>query len=370
MVHQAEKAKFSRRHFLGTFGVGAFGLAAIRTVAFAATPRKPRLSHRERIEKALAIEETDRLPFGFWRHFPNQDRAPRRLAQLSLELQQKLDLDFIKFTPYGLYSAVDWGVVLNVKGGNVLPVQADYPIKSPEDWRVLKSFRGTEGEYLIVLEAQRIALTGMRERIPLVQTVFSPLTTALKLAGPEKLLAHLRDAPAAVHAGLGIIAETTRRFAVEALTRGADGVFFASQTANEGYLTRNEYAEFAKNYDLIVLEATKGRSWFNILHVHGQKGMFDQLLDYPVHALNYHDREGGPSLAEMRKKTEKCLVGGIGHTTTLVHGTPADVDAQVRDAWGQVNHRGLILGPGCVGSPESPDANILQLRKSVERTAS
>ena len=364
----ADKAKCSRRRFSSACGAGALGLAAMRA-AFAVPPVKRKLSHRERIEKALALEETDRLPFGFWRHFPNQDRSPRRLAELSLELQRKLDLDFIKFTPYGLYSAVDWGMTLDVKGGNEPPVQADYPIKRPEDWRELKQFRGTEGEYLVVLEAQRIALAGMHERIPLVQTVFSPMTTALKLAGPEKLLAHVRNAPAAVHAGLAVITETTRRFAAEALARGADGLFFASQTANEGYLTRGEYAEFAKKYDLIVLEAAKGRSWFNILHVHGEKGMFDQVLDYPVQALNYHDREAGPSLAEMRKKTKKCLVGGIGHTTTLVRGTPADVDAQVRDAWRQVDRRGLILGPGCVGSLESPEANVLQLRKSVESTA-
>ena len=363
------RTKFTRRRFLGSLGAGAVGLAAIRAVAFAVPPAMRKLTHRERIERALAIEETDRLPFGFWRHFPNQDRAPRRLAQLSLELQRELDFDFIKFTPYGLYSAVDWGVTLDIKGGNVPPVQADFPIKRPEDWRGLAQLRGTEGEYLIVLEAQRIALSGMREHIPLVQTVFSPLTTALKLAGPERLLAHLRDAPAAVHAGLVIIAETTRRFAIEVINRGADGLFFASQTANQGYLTPAEYAEFAKKYDLAVLEAAKGRSWFNILHVHGEKGMFDHVLDYPVQALNYHDREAGPSLAEMRKRTKKCLVGGIGHTTTLVHGTPADVDAQVRDAWRQVNHRGLILGPGCVGSLESPEANVLQLRKSVEKTA-
>ena len=76
---------------------------------------------------------------------------------MSLDLQRKLDLDFIKFTPYSLYSAVDWGVTLDVKGGNVPPVQADYPIKRPEDWRELVQLRGTEGGYLIVLEAQRIA---------------------------------------------------------------------------------------------------------------------------------------------------------------------------------------------------------------------
>jgi hypothetical protein len=70
------------------------------------------------------------------------------------------------------------------------------------------------------------------------------------------------------------------------------------------------------------------------------------------------------------KRSRKCLVGGIGHDTTLVHGTLADVDAQVQDAWKQLNRRGLILGPGCVASLESPEASILQLRKRVERTAS
>ena len=72
----------------------------------------------------------------------------------------------------------------------------------------------------------------------------------------------------------------------------------------------------------------------------------------------------------MRKRTTKRLIGGIGQNTTLVHGSPAEVDAQVQDAWRQVNRRGLILGPGCVASLESPEANILQLRKSMERTAS
>jgi uroporphyrinogen decarboxylase len=327
------------------------------------------MSHRQRIENVLARKETDRLPFGFWWHFPNRDRAPRRLAELALGLQRKLDLDFIKFSPYGLYSVVDWGVMLNVRGGMEPPVQADYPIKKPEDWMKLRRFHGIEGEYLVVLEAQRIALSEMSEHVPLVQTVFSPLTSCLKMVGRKTLLQHIREAPQAVHAGLEIVAETTRRFAIEVVTRGADGLFFATQTANQGYLVRDEYAEFAKKYDLIVMEAVRDRSWFNILHLHGDKVMFDQVLDHPVQAFNYHDREAGPPLVEMRAKTNKCLIGGIGQNTTLVHGKPKDVNAQVNEAWQQVNRRGLILGPGCVANLNAPEENLLELRKSVEETA-
>jgi uroporphyrinogen decarboxylase len=327
------------------------------------------MSHRRRIEAALAFEETDRLPFSFWWHFPNRDRSPRRLAELALALQKELDLDFIKFSPYGLYSVVDWGVTLDVRGGMLTPIEETYPIQKPEDWKKLRSFRGDEGEYMIVLESQRIALCEMKGDVPLIQTVFSPLTSALKMAGREKLLRHLREAPEAVHAGLEIITETTRRFAIQTVTRGADGLFFASQTTNEGYLTPREYEDFAKTYDFVVLDAVRDRSWFNLFHLHGDQVMFDQVLDYPVQAFNYHDREFGPPLAEMRKKTDKCLIGGIDRNKVLVEGTPGDVDTQVKDAWKQVNRRGLILAPGCVANVNAKKENVLQLRKSVEQTA-
>jgi uroporphyrinogen decarboxylase len=363
------KSKIGRRRFLNTVASGAAGLAFASSGGALASPSKSSMSHRRRIENALALKETDRLPFGFWWHFPNRDRSPRRLAELALGLQRKLDLDFIKFAPYGLYSVVDWGVTVNTRGGHQTPIQADYPIKEPKDWQKLRTFGGTEGEYLVVLEAQRIALEEMTDRVPLVQTVFSPLTSCLKMVGREALLTHIREAPDAVHAGLEIVAETTRRFAAEVVTRGADGLFFASQTTNQGYLTPDEYTEFAKPYDLSVLEAAAGRSWFNIFHLHGQDIMFDKVLDYPVQAFNYHDRESGPPLAKLRTITNKCLIGGIGQNTTLVDGTPKDVNAQVKDAWAQVDRRGLILGPGCVANLNAPEENLLELRKSVEETA-
>jgi len=358
----------SRRRFLGRVASCTAGLALARQLA-AAAPARSSLSHRQRIENALALKETDRLPFGFWWHFPNRDRAPRRLAELALALQRKLDLDFIKFCPYGLYSVVDWGVTLDVQGGMRTPVQADYPIKKPADWAKLRAFRGTEGEYLIVLEAQRIALREMNGRVPLVQTVFSPLTSCLKMAGRKTLLEHIRSAPQAVHAGLAVVAETTRRFAAEVVRRGADGLFFASQTTNEGYLTRDEYAEFARRYDLVVLDEVRGRSWFNIFHLHGRNVMFDQVLDYPAEALNYHDRESGPPLAELRTKTNKCLIGGIGQNTTLVSGSREAVRNEVLEAWEQVGRRGLILGPGCVANRRAPEENVVELRRAVEETA-
>ena len=357
-----------RREFL------RYGVAGVATLSFDSAVARcvfggREMTHRQRIEAVLAHRQTDRAPFAFWWHFPNQDRSPRRLAELSLQLQKRLDLDFIKFSPYGLYSVADWGVVLDVAGGDVPPTQAEFPIREAADWKKLRPLRADEGEYLVLLEAQRIALAEMTDDVPFTMTVFSPLTSAAKMAGPLVLSRHLEDSPKSVHAGLEIITETTRQFVTEVMQRGADGIFFASQMVDANILTQEQHREFARPYDLEVLEATRGAAWFNIFHLHGERILLDEVLDYPVHAFNYHDRDYGPSLAEMRTLTDRCLIGGISPVGALVNGTPADVDAEVKDAWQQLDGRGLIVGPGEVVSLRSRPENVDQLATSIARTA-
>jgi uroporphyrinogen decarboxylase len=324
------------------------------------------MHHLHRIEYALEGKETDRPAFGFWRHFPNEDRSPRRLAELMIALQKELDLDFIKVMPYGLFSVVDWGVKLKVFEGYLEPpVQGDLPIMQAEDWTRLGHLPGDSGEYAVVLESQRILLSDLKEPVPIVQTVFSPLTSAVKMAGEQTLITHINENPESVHAGLDIITETTRQFAFEAVSRGADGVFFATQMSNVGQLTSSQHADFVRTYDLRVLEAIAKKSWFNILHLHGPRVMIDEFLDYPVQALNWHDRDDGPSLSEVRKKTSKCLIGGLAHKGALLRGSPTEAAAQAEDAWCQLQGRGLIIGPGCGDQTRIPRANLLQVKKTI-----
>ena len=327
------------------------------------------MTHHERIRAALAGEPTDRAPFGFWWHFPNRDRSPRRLAELAVALQKRLDLDFIKFSPYGLYSVVDWGVTLEIFAGDSRPpVQEHYPIQSAEDWTRLQPRSGTDGEYLVLLEAQRIALDMLDGQVPFTQTIFSPLTSAAKMVGRDALVTHIRNHPDELHEGLKIITETTKRFVAEVVGRGADGLFFASQAVDPTYITPQEHEEFAKRYDLQVLEATGGRTWFDIFHLHGHEIAFDQVLDYPVHAFNYHDRDYGPSLADMRKRTPRCLLGGISPGGPVVDGSFDAITWEVEDAWKQLDGKGLIVTPGEVVNPSARAENVDHLRRAIEAT--
>jgi uroporphyrinogen decarboxylase len=328
------------------------------------------MTHKERIENALAMKETDRLPYGMWLHFPNKDRMPVRLAELTLQSQQELDLDFIKYMPYGMHSTIDWGSELNLfPDFNKIPEPHNHPIQKPEDWDRITPKSGTESEYAVILESQRLFRKMRREIVPFVQTVFSPMTTAAKLASEATLIEHLRTCPEKVKRGLEVICETTIEYARASVDGGADGIFFATQMSHKK-LTLKEHADFVKAYDLPVLNSIKGKSWFNILHIHGANTWFEELLDYPVQAINWHDRDDGPTMAEARKLVkDKAFVGGLSHMKTLPNGTDAEIKAQVEDTWNKGASRGVIFAPGCGALPATPQERLLLVRSCIEATA-
>jgi len=329
------------------------------------------LNHRERILAALNFKETDRLPFSLWRHFPNLDQHPRKLAELSLKYQRKYDLDFIKFTPYGMLATIDWGVKLKFfPGFDTAPVAAEPAIIDPEDWLRIKPYSGTDGEYLIALEGLRLTMLEIPKDVPIVQTAFSPLTNAMKMCGEETLLKHLREYPEKLEKGLEVIRDTTIGYLKESIKRGTEGIFYSTQMSCYDKLSVDENARFVKKYDFEILDAIKDNTWFNILHLHGSNVMFKESLDYPVQALNWHDRDDGPSMDEARKISQKCFCCGLSHLNTLLEQkAEAEIEWQVKDAWDHNNHRGVILAPGCVVDPRTPEKNLDHVRNCVYSTA-
>lgn len=328
------------------------------------------MSRRERIEKAIALQKPDRMPFSLWMHFPNHDRSPRRLAEMSLLYQRELDLDFVKYMPYGLFSCVDYGLSLKVFPGFYDAPVADAPlITKPGEWDLVRPVSGLEGEYAVILESQRLFLKEAGD-VPVIQTVFSPLTTAIKLTSEALLLEHIRNHPEKVHAALRRITDTTIQWARGVVDNGAAGLFMASQVSLKSQLTVAEHREFVKQYDLAVLEAVAGKAWFTVYHIHGKGPWFEEFADYPVQAYNWHDRDDGPSQAEARALIPgKCFCGGLAHLSTAHAGTDAEVKAQVDEAWQAAKGKGVIFTPGCVLNPRISLDRLRFISRCVKETA-
>ena len=130
------------------------------------------------------------------------------------------------------------------------------------------------------------------------------------------------------------------------------GIFYSTQFANDSQITSEEYDEFALKSDLEGFEPAVGKTWFNILHIHGDSTLyFDKFLDYPFEALNWQSTITNVSLADAAKKTDKILIGGIEREHGFAWPTRDEVVEKIRqnvkDAVASVPASRLIIAPGC-----------------------
>lgn len=306
------------------------------------------MNHWQRIEAAMAGQPTDHAPISLWRHFPDDDQHADKLVAHTLAWQERWQFDLVKFMPSGTYGIEDWGALTANQGqANGARAVVKPGVQRTEDWLALRDLDVRRGSYGQQNEALASAAKALKGSVPILQTVFSPLTTARKLAG-DRLFTDLRRSPDALARGLRIITDVTIRFSLDAIAAGAHGIFFATQLASHRLLTTQEYERFGKAYDLEVFAALAGKARFNMLHAHGDDIMFDLLDGYPAEMLNWHDRTAGPSLRETSSRYPGLLVGGIDEYGALLRADHDAIKAQVKDAIAQTGGRRLLLGPGCV----------------------
>jgi len=283
----------------------------------------------ERVRATLAGKPADRPPFTAWYHFGTQHASPERAATAHLEFFEAYDLDLLK--------------VMN---------DYDYPlpdgidtIATPEDLALLRPFEPRDTPMGAQLEAIEIIARGLGGRALFVDTVFNAWNTLKRNLVKGAIAELMTGHPDATEAALRTVNDNLIRYAQASLERGSAGIFF-SVPATAETLTLEQYERFMRPFDLEFLEAIRGRGECHVLHAHGDRLYFDRLLDYPVHALSWSDLNGGPTIAEARKRTPLTLMTGLDHVRFAEMSAEA-VRTQVRAARTQGGATRFVLAPGC-----------------------
>lgn len=307
------------------------------------------MTKKERIWAAVHGEQPDTLPYSFWTHLPGIDLNPEKLAEKTYEFYRTYDVDFIKTMNNGMYAIEDFGCEIDysaVAQGGVAKV-VKTPIASSEDWYKLKPCSVTEGSLARELKGLRLLMDKVKnESVPVIFTIFSPLTTANKLSGNTLRQYLINGDGDAVHHALKVITKTTCDMVRAVLDLGADGIFFAAQSSTYDFMSTEEYKEFGVPYDLEVIRSAES-GWMNTVHAHGTNIMFELLKDYPVQVFNWHAWETLPTVDEASVITGKCLMGGLKRTDI----TKCDRNAilhQIYECYRLLRGRNQILTPGCV----------------------
>jgi uroporphyrinogen decarboxylase len=309
------------------------------------------LNKIERVKNALKGEEVDRPPFSFWYHFGLQHMPARKHAEAELDFYRAYDLDFLKAMsdyPYPLPDGLE-------------------AIATEQDWRRVEPVAPTDQCWTQQLTALSLIGDAIGNEALFIETIFSPWTTARRLARTGSIKTAREQYPEALLAAMEAIATSLAHYSKEALKRGAAGIFLSLGAASGDVMAAEEYDVWGRPFDMKILEAVR-EAPFNVLHIHGKQIHFDSVINYPASALNWSHFATEPSLNDGKQRSGKTVLGGIDEATAS-HVSPLEIREQIEATIREVGSRGLIVTPGCSVPTDTRERSLRVIKTTVEASA-
>lgn len=310
------------------------------------------MSKRERFLAAVAGEAVDHPPCTAWIHFGSDRLGGTEHAARHARFVRDNDWDICKIVndfrypgPPGIETLVE-----------------------PKDMLAFAPVPLTAENFAEELECIRLLRREFGPQMPIMLTTFDPFQQVMRRVGYTRA-AFVYGHKAEALRMLDVVCETMCRYMHAVREAGCDTVFFSINSAicapNRRGVDDETWRTFLRPYDLRMLEAMQGM--VRVLHVHGTDLDMRRVLDYPIEVLSVSDRlRGNPSLAELRRMTDKCLMGGIDESSIVEMSLP-ELRAQVRDAIAQAGRTKFILSPGCTIPTQTP-WYLLQAFRELART--
>ncbi len=324
------------------------------------------MNKRERIERTIAGEPTDRTPVALWRHFPGDDLRSADLAQAVLHDQRTFDWDIVNIMPASSYQVTDYGLRDDWFGSpDGVRVPANHPITRSLGWTELRTLDSQRGALQRVVECTRLVTEALPDT-PVLLTIYSPLLQAEILAGRQMMIRHLRTQPDRLKSGLSILTENTVHY-IEGLRKIAlAGICYVIGHADYEIMAEDEYRGFGFAYDRRILEAVPQKWWFNLIRLTASSPMFRLIASLPAQGMQWRDQETEPDLALGKSLCVGAICGGLASERDLYKGTPTSIRDVARDSMQRVNQRRHILSTGSPVWLASPYSNLRAARAIVE----
>ncbi len=315
----------------------------------------------ERVRAALRGAAVDRVPAGFWFHFPPEFRGGEAMARRHLEYYRQADPDILK--------------VMNDTG--YAPIGA-LKVTRPDDWAEIRPTPLSDPLFRSHIEGLRAIVREVGAEVLVMTTAFNPYNQAVAIlrattpgatdtnAFRRLFIDQARADPDPVLGAMQVIAEDLAAFYVACVREaGVNGIYYSAQGGEKNLMTDEEHARFVKPFDLYVLNALEGVAEFVVGHFCGRGLNLERFRDYPVQVANWAHQADNLSLGEGRMLFGGLtILGGLDERGPLVYGPREALEREVRDTLAEMGTRGFILGAGCT-VPNDVDVDNLVYARSL-----
>lgn len=344
-------------------------------------PQTPR-DRRNEFRDLLDGRSPTRFLTAAWQHFVGEEYDPLRFATATVEFTRAWDWDWVKINPRAVYYSEAWGSRYDPDDyAGVVPRLLSPAIATVADLARIRPLDPAENP---VFAEHLLSARLIREQLPdraLVQTIFSPLSVLLQLAGlplyPGDVVngsttpfTHddlLRSDPDGVHAALAAISQTLADYVGLLLAplheggAGLDGIFFAvTGTASAGHFGKELFDTYSRQYDGRVLDATG--DGVVVFHTCRADSHPEWFADYPIDALHWDQfLPGNPPVTTDFGVT---AVGGVSYDLFAVGGDRSEVSRQLDETLAHGPSRPFLLAPSCtIPTPADPES-LRRLREA------
>ncbi len=285
------------------------------------------ITPRQRVDRVLAGQDTDRPAFTFWYHFLDESQPASVHAENTLQFHRKFKTDLVK-------------------------VMSDYPYPKPKGkWH---DARVEQNPFPAQIRSLEIIRDSLNQSAHFIETIFNPWNVAEKLSSKEEVVRLKQEKPQALLDVLEAIAKSEANHARRAIAAGASGIFLAIANAQEGILSPQDYARFSEPFDKMVLSAASAAP-LNTLHLHGDKVYLDRFYSgWHAGVIHYSVHATGVPLSRARAHFTGVLMGGIDERNFR---TLERVAFKRQVGFEQAGKK-YIVAPGCSIPNETKDDEI------------
>ncbi len=331
----------------------------------------------ERLRAMVDGKEVDRPGATIWKHFFLEDRVVEDSVKKHIAFQEQNQWDLIKIMSNGVYFQEQYGADITwSRHSNDFPTTNKRIVNSPRGFRHLKPVDVKTGAVAREVEVAKRLVDKYHGKVPVLATVFTPATYAMELyngwQNPWPFADLIRYYGDDLEEGLKVITEVTRNIIEEFVKVGVDGIFYSSQFMNDKLFTPELYRRFGVPYDLEAFEPAVGKTWFNMMHVHGQTNLFMEFAaEYPLESVNWEDIITNVSLKQGAELLPgKIVVGGVERWQDF---RVEDRDQllqnmveRVKAASQAVPANRLIIASGCAQGSDIPEYRFNTLKQAMD----
>ncbi len=302
----------------------------------------------KRVQTVLRGEIPDRVPAGFWFHFPESQAHGKESVKAHLEYYRKADLDFLKIM-------------------NEHPYRVPIEIKNPADWRKIRPAPIDSSFFQAQLDEIKMITDELGGECLTTTTLFNSFSSG-NHAADHLVSEHLKADPESVNIGLATIAESLAEFALACLEAGADGIYFSAQGGEADRFEESIFIKYIKPHDLTVLNAVKDQGELNIVHICRDNIRLHLYANYPGNVINWAaTAPHNVPLTAGKSLFNRTILGGLDNRGVIVNGAPVEIEETVHQTINDFGPRHLIIGADCT---LPADTDIDNIRTAIQATRS